>query len=89
DMRSNAQSSTAMIHEPVEVQTQDYQQGSSEAVTIISQPLEARKPTTSSSQKSEVNKSKRKRINLVVLTESGEERAERESPLVKRSKRSK
>ncbi|KAL8155708.1 hypothetical protein AgCh_000928 [Apium graveolens] len=39
DMKSNAQSSTAMNPEPVEVQTQDHQQGSSQAATILSQPL--------------------------------------------------
>ena len=37
----------------------------------------------------EVSKKKRKGINLAVLNESGEEKAERVPPLIKRSKRSK
>ncbi|KAL8100589.1 hypothetical protein AgCh_032737 [Apium graveolens] len=83
------QSSTAMIPEPAEVQTQEHPQRSYQAVTIPSKPLEARQPTTSSSQKDEVSKEKRNEAILTVKTESGEEIAQKESPLVKRSKRSK
>ncbi|KAL8120267.1 hypothetical protein AgCh_017429 [Apium graveolens] len=57
------------------------------STSMIPEPVEETK--SSSSQKGEVSKKKRKGINLAVKTESGEERAQRETPLVKRSKRSK
>ncbi|KAL8088154.1 hypothetical protein AgCh_038070 [Apium graveolens] len=56
---------------------------------VPSKPVEARKPTTPSSQKDEVSKKKRKGVTLTVITESGEDQHETESPLVKRSKKSK
>ena len=89
DMRSNAQSSTAMVPEPVEVQIQDNQQGPSQDETIPSILLEARKPTTSSSQKGEVSKKKRKHAPLPIITESGEEQTLTESPLVRKTKKAK
>ncbi|KAL8155323.1 hypothetical protein AgCh_000632 [Apium graveolens] len=57
DMRSNVDSSAVLIPIPVEVQTQEHQQGPSNAETLSSLPLEARNPTTSSSQKGEVKQS--------------------------------
>lgn len=67
DMRSNVQASTAMVPDSVKVQTQEHQQGPSQAKTISSKPLVARKPTTSSSQKDEVSKRKRKKVTLTVI----------------------
>ncbi|KAL8091166.1 hypothetical protein AgCh_040320 [Apium graveolens] len=47
------------------------------------------KPTTSSSQKVEVSKKKRKQTPLAVINESGEVQTEHESPLVKKTKKEK
>ncbi|KAL8131777.1 hypothetical protein AgCh_007632 [Apium graveolens] len=49
----------------------------------------ARKPTTSSSQKDEVSKKKRKEITLTIMNESGEEQTPTESPLVRKLKKAK
>ncbi|KAL8115938.1 hypothetical protein AgCh_022436 [Apium graveolens] len=48
---------------------------------IVVYPSEARKPTTSSSQKNEVSKKKRKQAHLKVVSESGEDNTELESHL--------
>ena len=86
-MRTLANSSTAMVSEPVEVQTQEHQQGPSQAAAISSKLLVAKKPTTSSSQKDVVSKKKRKEVNLVEIPESADDQIV--LPLVKKPKKSK
>ncbi|KAL8087955.1 hypothetical protein AgCh_037919 [Apium graveolens] len=63
--------------------------GPSQADTLPSIPLEARKPTTSSSQKAEVSKKKRKHATFKVVTESGDDNTELESHLVGKPKKAK
>ncbi|KAL8135765.1 hypothetical protein AgCh_010402 [Apium graveolens] len=90
DMRSSGnQPSATMVPEHVEAQTQAHPHEPTNIETVLSKPLETRQPTTSSSQKDEVSKKKRKGVTLAIIAESGEDQAGAESPLVKRSKRSK
>ncbi|KAL1824142.1 hypothetical protein ACET3Z_010920 [Daucus carota] len=87
DMRAPQTSSSAMIPEPVEVQSQAHPQKSSQAATLSSKTIDVKKPTASVSQKAEVSKKKRKEAPLSVINESESGEIEPESPLVKKSKR--
>ncbi|KAL8112705.1 hypothetical protein AgCh_020140 [Apium graveolens] len=84
DMRSNIESSAVLAPVSVEVQTQEHQHGHSHTETPSSLPIASRKPTTSSSQKGEVSKKKRKQTPLTLINESGEYQTEPESTLVKK-----
>ena len=86
DVRTSvSQPSATIVPELVEAQTQAHLQEPTHVEPIPSQPITSRKPTTSSSQKAEVSKKKRKQAPLKVVCESGDDNTEPESHLVRKT----